>query len=143
MSNQKTPTSRRAAIKKLLLPGSVAVSWTSPIVQSVILPAHAQASSRLCTREDVLGNWRIELFGLAASVREITFSSDGSVAHVIYNRWQFTNDELQITQGITWVLTGTFSSCDSLSGTYVNTFTNPLLGNVIIRQGDWRATKLR
>ncbi len=131
---------RRASIKQLAMPSLYLSAWCVPTVKSAMLPVHAQTSG--CMRDDILGRWQLELFGLAASSREITFAADGTVMHAYLNRWQFANDELQITQGLTWALTGSFVSCDSLSGTYVNIFTNPILGNLIVRRGDWQAFKI-
>ena len=140
MSNPQKRAQRRKAIGKIVYPGAIATAWASPIVQSVLLPVHAQMSQ--CTRGDVLGRWQLELLGVASSIREITFFDDGSLQHTFLNQWQFSNDALQITQGFTWLLSGTFSACDTLSGTYVNTFVNPIIGNVIVRRGDWIARKL-
>lgn len=140
MSESQERDQRRKAISKIVYPVAIGSAWASPIVQSILLPAHAQMSQ--CTRGDVVGRWQLELMGVAASSREITFFDDGALQHAFLNQWQFSNDTLQITQGFTWLLSGTFSTCDALSGTYVNTFVNPIIGNVIVRRGDWVAQKL-
>lgn len=140
MSGQLNKAQRRKAIAKIAYPGAIVSAWSSPIVQSVLLPVHAQMS--LCTREDIPGSWQLELFGVAASIREIAFFDDGTVQHAFLNQWQFSNDALQITQGFTWRLSGAFRACDTLWGTYVNTFVNPVIGNIIVRRGDWLAQKV-
>jgi len=118
-------------------------------VQSVILPAHAQTTeaipSPVCTADDIPGSWQLEILGTAASSSEMTLYADGSVDHDFINAWQYEDGQLSLTQGSTWVLLGTFGSdsrdCDLLSGTYLNVFTIPILGNAIIRQGDWTARR--
>jgi hypothetical protein len=141
-----TPTQaqRRAAAKKIVFPFAALTVWSLPVVQTVVLPAHAQTSQPVvCTREDVLGRWQMELFGVAASTAEMVFHDDGKVDHTVINAWQFVDGQLQMTQGTTWIMMGEFgASCDIMTGTYLNLFTLPLFGNVIIRNGDWRARKL-
>lgn len=80
--------------------------------------------------------------GLAASVREITFFEDGTTEQGFISAWQFSEGELVMAQGMTWLLTGTFRHCDLLAGTYVNTLVIPPLGNVVIRRGDWIASRV-
>ena len=140
MEDNQAPIRRRDAVKRIALPPVYISAWSTPLVHTVLLPAHAQTSG--CAEENIVGRWQLELFGLAASVREINFLADGSVTHAYLNRWRYVNNELQITQGLTWVLSGSFASCATLSGTYVNIFTNPILGNLIVRRGDWQALKI-
>lgn len=109
---------------------------------SVVLPVHAQTSAENCTRDDIPGTWQLEIFGQAATNSQITFHADGSADHSFINAWGFANEQLIMTQGIMWVMTGTFGGCKVLSGTYINIFTVPPLGNVIVRRGDWTANKL-
>lgn len=143
MNDKPMRSARRTAIKKIVFPAAVLPVWILPVVHSVLLPVHAQAS--LCVLDDIhdiLGKWQLEMFEPVASVSEFTLFSDGSVEHEFLNAWQYSGGEFRMTQGTTWVLTGSLVSCNALSGTYVNIFTLPIIGNVIVRQGDWVASKL-
>ena len=142
MVDKKTSAARRTAVKKMAYPAAALSVWGSPIVQSVLLPVHAETTF-ICEPVAIPGRWQLEVLGPAASTSEITFFSDGSVDHSFVNAWQFGNGEFQMTQGTTWEFIGSFSACDTLSGIYVNVFTIPVLGNVIVRQGTWYAVKLR
>lgn len=110
------------------------------MVQSVLLPAHAQTS--MCIREDIVGHWHLELKGVAASTREISLFDDGSANSDIANAWQFRAGNFLMTRGTTWRFEGSFSACDFLAGTYINIFTIPIIGNLVVREGTWQATKL-
>jgi len=137
------PATRRLAVRNVALSGMSVSVWSSPVVRSILLPAHAQTSS--CVQGsvgDIPGKWRLELFGPAASTGEIYFHEDGSVDHTFINAWQFSNQEFRMTQGTRWVFTGVYGACGTLSGTYTHIFPNPLVGNIIVRRGDWQALKL-
>jgi len=144
MPNKQHQPARRYFLKKLSPPLAGLTAWSLPLVQSVILPAHAQTTESVpvCTVDDIPGTWQLELLGTAASSSEITLYVDGSADHAFINAWQYSDGQLMMTQGSTWVLMGAFGDCDTLSGTYLNVFTIPVLGNVIIRQGDWIASRL-
>ncbi len=141
MVDKKTGTARRTAVKKITYPAAAMSVWSSPLVQSVFLPAHAQITF-VCEPVTIPGRWRLEVLGPATSTSEIAFNSDGSVDHSYISAWQFDNDEFGMTQSATWVFSGAFTDCNTLSGTYINVFTIPILGNVIIRRGNWSAFKL-
>ena len=110
-------------------------------MQSLMLPAHAQTSC-VCGPDDIPGRWQLEVLGPAASSSEIVFFSDGSADHNYINAWQFSNAEFRMTQGTRWVFIGSCATCYVLSGSYVNIFTIPILGNVIVRKGDWFASRI-
>ncbi len=112
------------------------------MVQAVMLPAHAHTSFEVCTGADVVGRWRMELSGIAAATKEITFFDDGSTDQSFVPVWQFSDGKLTMAQGITWLLSGSFNGCDELTGSYVNTLVIPPLGNIVIRRGNWIATRL-
>ena len=131
---------RRTALKQIILPSAGLTVWSVPVVQSVLLPAHAQAS--MCAREDIVGHWHLELKGAAASTRELEFFDDGSASSDLVNAWQYRAGNFQMTRGSAWKFEGRFSACDFLAGTYVNIFTIPIIGNLIVREGAWQATKL-
>lgn len=116
MFDKQTPAIRRKAIKKTVCTGVLSTAWGAPVVQSILLPVHAQ-TSHICLAQDIPGTWQLEVLGPAASSSEIIFFSDDSVDHSIVNAWQFTNDEFWMTRGSTWIFTGSFGTCESLSGT--------------------------
>ena len=133
---------RRNACEKILGRLSMASVWSTPVVQSIMLPVHAQTSSEVCVRADIVGRWKIELFGPAASVKDVTFYSDGTTDQSFIPVWQFSEGELTMAQGFTWLLTGAFNGCDELTGNYVNTIVIPPLGNIVVRRGSWIASRL-
>lgn len=142
MKEYEKKLARRVACKKIIGHLGVASAWSMPTVQSVILPVHAQISAEVCVRADVVGRWRMELFGLAASVKDLNFFSDGTTDQSFIPIWQFSGDELTMAQGITWLLSGRFNGCNELAGSYVNTLVIPPLGNIVVRRGDWIATRV-
>lgn len=114
-------------------------------MQIVSLSAHAQTSSVVsvvCDRADIVGRWQIEFFGLAASKKEITLFVDGSTDQDFITAWGFSEGILTLVQGSNWLLSGSFNGCDELTGTYVNLLVIPPLGNIVIRRGNWIATKI-
>lgn len=129
----------KAATRKAVMPAAIATVWVSPLVQTVLLPVHAQTST--CSRADIPGRWQLELFGIASQSQEINLLDNGTAEHAFLNAWQFTDGTLYIIQGFTWALNGGFESCNVMSGSYTNTIVNPILGNIIIRRGEWRAVK--
>ena len=145
MREQLASGRRRDLLKLTALPAV----WSLPLVQSVVLPAHAQTTDVVpawrCSADDIPGIWQLEILGAAASSSEMTLYADGSVDHDFINAWQYKDAQLSLTQGSTWMLLGTFDTdaraCDRLSGTYFNVFSIPILGNVIIREGDWTANR--
>ena len=142
MVNDMKSFTRRMACKRLFGRMGLASVWSTPIVQAVILPTHAHTSVEVCSSTDVVGQWKIELFGVAAATKEIVFFDDGTTDQSFVPFWQFSNGKLTLAQGITWLLTGNFNGCDELTGSYVNTLVIPPLGNIVVRRGNWIATRL-
>lgn len=155
MNEAAKPDRRSALLRTAGSLGAGLAVWSMPVVRSVLLPVHAQTSAAptgdgqdneaqapVCIREDIIGRWQLTLFGVAASTSEIQFNADGTAEHELINLWQYVDGELQMMRGTVWLLTGRFSGCSTLAGDYLNIFTNPLLGNLIIREGEWVAVKV-
>ena len=142
MANRQELLIRRGAVKKIVFSSGLFSAWSLPVVQAITLPVHAQMSS--CTpgaMDDIPGQWQLEVFGAAAAISNLIFYEDGTVDHSFVNAWQYSGSEFRMTQGTRWVFTGVYTGCETLSGTYVNVFTIPVLGNVVVRRGNWLASK--
>ncbi len=141
MSATQSPKIHTNTRRRLLGKAAVISAWSTPALQIVTLPTHAQTSELICGQQHVPGRWAIELFGIAASNRELLLNDDGS-ADGFVSGWRFADGELTLAKGFSWLLNGRFNGCDELRGSYVNTIVIPPLGNIVVRRGDWLGKRI-
>ncbi len=142
---------KRATLKKVTGISSIALalpsSWMQPVINTVLLPAHAQTST--CDVADLSGSWNVVVSLDAGGVFDSTTSlnSDGTgtyqntpptpadtgtvVWSVVNQVFSFlsTSAPSGVTADIQGIVDG---SCSSITGTYVNSAAPSDTGTVVL-----------
>ena len=112
--------------RRLLLNGI----WTTPIIASVNLPAHAQTS--VCSMADLVGRWR----SVSDETYVVDLFADGST-NFSASFWSVNSGEFRLASDISDVVfvAPVTSNCDELVGVQtVNTVDPPEVTNITLRR---------
>lgn len=116
---------RRNSIKNVcgIATGITLIRWREPVINSVLLPAHAETS--LCMESDILGDWGFTLDGDVLFSVSIMSNGEGTI-NGIQSTWVLSNNELTISNSDPGhSFTGMLESdCTSISG--MSNFATPL-----------------
>jgi hypothetical protein len=115
---------KRTALKKVGLLGIAATvipaPWTKPLINSVILPAHAMTSN--CSAQNIVGEWIFAFGNPADDLVPINFSADGT-GRLLDNSpitWTFDLDRLIVNvlfAGTVSVYDGNINAnCSTITG---------------------------
>lgn len=119
--------------------------WTKPLVNSVILPAHAQTSG--CSAEDVAGNWAFSVPSDPAGGGTLYFKSDGTWEDEgTPGSWSvsgntFTFERTYVVSGATHNFRGTATLSSDCTSMMSGSFTDEEVGGAT-EAGTFTATKI-
>lgn len=116
-------------------------AWITPIVNSVILPVHAQTS--ICSMLDLVGTWRFILSTHVVPALNPTFElrADGSTSDAA-SIWEVDGNQFTLRQDISdYIFVAELTSnCNYLSGTSTTSFTDPPFN--LPENGVWSAERI-
>ena len=126
--------SRRNVLLAIGIGTTLPMQWTKPMINSVLLPAHAQTSE--CDTSDINGLWEISISNGSPSIFTLNFDEE----NVLFSNEIMFEIHTPLTDTV-YTADTTNDDCTTMGGSY-NNFAGVAGPDSPVTSGTWTAKKI-